>query len=135
MAAAGAFALHWQANGLSYGVPVTIERDLAARRAVVVNVSRTIVAAAEARWPGPCVCVITASAAVRARRLNQRGRESPEVIAQRLERADAFVVAARDVREIDNDGPLAAGVAALVATILERLADSQAAAPPLAASA
>ena len=116
--AAGAFALHWQANGLRYGVPATIDGDLAADCAVVVNVSRAIIPAAEARYPGLCVCVITASPAVLAARLRQRGRESADDIATRLGRADAFTVSARHVRTIDNDGPLAASIDALVAAVL-----------------
>jgi phosphonate metabolism protein PhnN/1,5-bisphosphokinase (PRPP-forming) len=123
--AAGDFALHWQANGLDYGVPEAIDRDLAAGKAVVVNVSRAIVADTEVRYPGLCVCVVTASAAVRAGRLQQRGRESVADIASRLERATAFTVAARHVREIDNDGPLEASVALLVETILSCLAAAQ----------
>ncbi len=118
---AGDFALHWQANGLSYGVPKAIDMHLAGGRAVVVNVSRAIIPAAEARYPGLCVCVITASPDARAARLRQRGRESAGDIETRLGRADAFPVAARHVRRIDNDGPLAASVAALVETIIERL--------------
>jgi phosphonate metabolism protein PhnN/1,5-bisphosphokinase (PRPP-forming) len=123
--AAGAFALHWTANGLSYGVPVHMEHDLAAGRAVVVNVSRSIVPAAERRYPGLCVCVICASAAVRAARLHQRGREAGEDVAARLHRAGAFTITAREMREICNDGPLAVGVRALVDIILARLDDTQ----------
>jgi phosphonate metabolism protein PhnN/1,5-bisphosphokinase (PRPP-forming) len=129
--AAGEFALHWTANGLSYGVPLHMERDLVAGRAVVVNVSRGIVAAAGQRYPGLCVCVVSASAAVRAARLRQRGREAGEDVAARLQRADAFDITAREIREIRNDGPLATGVRALVDVILTRLADVQ---EPVAAS-
>ena len=117
----GDFALHWQANGLNYGVPVSIDHHLAAGHAVVVNVSRAIIQAAEARYPGLCVCVITASSDVRAERLRLRGRESADDIETRLGRAGAFPVAVRHVRAIDNDGPLAASMAALVQTIVERL--------------
>ncbi|HKU97066.1 MAG TPA: phosphonate metabolism protein/1,5-bisphosphokinase (PRPP-forming) PhnN [Vineibacter sp.] len=116
-AAAGAFALHWQANGLRYGVPATIDDDLAADRAVVVNVSRAIIPAAETRYPGLCVCVITASPAVLAARLRQRGRESADEIVTRLGRADAFTVSARHVHTINNDGALEASVKALLAAI------------------
>ncbi len=123
--AAGEFALHWMANGLSYGVPVHIERDLKAGRAVVVNVSRGIVPAAEHRFPGLCVCVVSAPAALRAARLHERGRESIEDVTARLHRADAFPVTAREMREICNDGPLAVGVGALVDIILARLDDAQ----------
>jgi len=118
---AGDFALHWQANGLSYGVPASIDAHLAAGRAVVVNVSRAVIPAAEARYPGLCVCVITASHEVRAGRLRWRGRESAGDIETRLGRADAFTISACHVREIDNDGPLADSIAVLVDTIIERL--------------
>jgi ribose 1,5-bisphosphokinase len=107
-------------------VPAAIDRDLAAGRAVVVNVSRTIIAEAETRYPNLCVCVVNACAAVRAARLQQRGRESGEDIARRLERAGRFAVTARRVREIDNDGPLAGSVAALVETILACLGNQAA---------
>jgi hypothetical protein len=40
MAANGDFALHWPAHGLHYGIPNSIEADLAAGRQVVVNVSQ-----------------------------------------------------------------------------------------------
>ncbi|TWS95142.1 phosphonate metabolism protein/1,5-bisphosphokinase (PRPP-forming) PhnN [Reyranella sp. CPCC 100927] len=116
-AAAGDFTLHWHANGLRYGVPATIEADLTAGRAVVVNVSRAIIPAAEMRYPDLSVCVITASPAVLAARLRQRGRESADDIVARLGRADAFTVSARRVRTINNDGPLAASVDALLEAI------------------
>ncbi len=116
-ATAGDFALHWHANGLRYGVPATIDADLTAGRAVVVNVSRTIIPTAELRYPDLSVCVISASSAVLAARLHQRGRESADDIVARLGRADAFTVAARRVRTIDNDGPLAASVDALLEAI------------------
>ncbi len=116
-AAAGGFALHWQANGLRYGVPADIDRDLAAGRAVVVNVSRAIIADAEARYPGLQVCLITAPPSVLAARLRARGRESAADIDARLGRADAFTVAARHVRTITNDGALEHSVQALVAVI------------------
>jgi ribose 1,5-bisphosphokinase PhnN len=47
----------------------------------------------------------------------------------RLGRAVSLPVCARNVREIDNDGPLGASVTALIGTILECLADGQVAVP------
>ena len=101
----------------------------AAGRAVIVNVTRAIVADAEARYPGLRVCVIAASAAVRAERLRRRGRESAGAMEARLGRAVSLPVCARNVLEIDNDGALDASVAVLVGTILDCQADGQIAAP------
>ncbi|MBV9052746.1 MAG: phosphonate metabolism protein/1,5-bisphosphokinase (PRPP-forming) PhnN, partial [Hyphomicrobiales bacterium] len=47
----GAFALSWDAHGFRYGVPITIERDLASERVVIANVSRAIIPEAMRRYP------------------------------------------------------------------------------------
>ena len=44
-AALGRFALWWEAHGLFYGIPTSIDDDIRARRTIVCNVSRTITAA------------------------------------------------------------------------------------------
>jgi ribose 1,5-bisphosphokinase len=91
------FALSWQAHHLLYGIPVSIERDLAEGRHVIINVSRTVVDAARAAYANVRVILITASHAVLEARLKARGREVPADIAERLAReedirADAVVV-------------------------------------------
>jgi len=85
--AAGGFALHWRAHGLDYGIPAAIEDELAAGRHVVVNVSRAAVADAARRFAPVRVLLVTAPAAVLARRLAARGREDADDIARRLRRA------------------------------------------------
>ena len=99
---AGGFALSWRAHGIAYGVPAAIETDLARGANVVVNVSRTVVADAKARFRPARAILITASPAILAARLNARGRESGEDIGERLGRAPA--IAADTV--IVNDGAL-----------------------------
>ena len=115
----GGFALWWEAHGLLYGIPRDIEADLAAGRAVVANLSRTVLADAAARYP-LLVLEITAPAAVLAARLAARGREDAATVAARLARA-APLPANLDVRRVVNDGTVAAGAAA-VATVLREAA-------------
>jgi ribose 1,5-bisphosphokinase len=115
--AAGAFALHWPAHGLHYGIPASIEADLAAGRQVVVNVSRAVIDDARRRYPGLLVIAITAAPDVLRRRLEQRGRESPAEIAERLARAAAFTLTGDDVVTLQNDGALADTAARFVALL------------------
>jgi ribose 1,5-bisphosphokinase len=72
----GAFALCWEAHGLGYALPRSIEPDVAAGRVVVANGSRAIVGEAVRRYPSCRVLLIDADPAVRAQRLLGRGRES-----------------------------------------------------------
>lgn len=115
--AAGAYALSWRAHGLGYGVPATIASDLAAGRTVVVNVSRTVLDAARARFPRLRVVSITADPAILARRLAARGREGADEVAERLARAQAIPVIGEDVIALRNDGTPDEGIAQLVAAI------------------
>ena len=98
----GLFALSWEAHGLLYGVPRTIDDDLKAGRHVVINVSREVVVTARETYDPARTILVTAPREVLERRLASRGREPPEDIALRLERqkdipADAIIL---------NDGNL-----------------------------
>ena len=114
MQARGGFALSWAAHDLHYGIPAAIEADLAAGRQVVINVSRAVIDAARARYPGLLVVLITASPDVLRRRLTARGRETPAEIEERLSRAGAFTLSGSDVVVLNNDGALADSVARFV---------------------
>ncbi|NES97562.1 MAG: phosphonate metabolism protein/1,5-bisphosphokinase (PRPP-forming) PhnN [Desertifilum sp. SIO1I2] len=120
MAARGDFALHWPAHGLQYGIPVSIDADLAAGRQVVVNVSRAVIDQARAKYPNLLVLAINASPDVLRMRLQQRGRESAADIEERLQRAAAYRLDGPDVVRLNNDGPLAEGIAAFVALLEKR---------------
>jgi ribose 1,5-bisphosphokinase len=113
-ARAGAFALSWRAHGLHYGVPATIGADLAAGRAVVVNVSRTVLDGARAAYQPMRTVLIDAPAAALRARLAARGRESTDEIEERIARAAAYVVSGPDVIVVDNDTTPEAGVAAFL---------------------
>jgi ribose 1,5-bisphosphokinase len=101
----GDFVLHWQAHGLDYGIPATIEEDRAAGRTVIVNVSRAVIGEARASLSPIRVVQIVARGELLAARLAVRGRESAMDIRQRLDRA-AAIEPAGDVTTIRNDGPL-----------------------------
>jgi phosphonate metabolism protein PhnN/1,5-bisphosphokinase (PRPP-forming) len=112
--ARGDFALTWDAHGLSYGIPVSLDADIAAGKVAVMNGSRRMIGDAQARYKRCLVALITADAAVRAKRLAGRGRETEAEIAARLAREGAAVPEGIEVVTIDNSGDLATAVAALV---------------------
>ena len=103
--AAGEFALSWAAHGLRYGLPIGLERDLEAGRAVVANLSRAVIPALMARYPDALVVLVTADRDVIAQRLASRGRETGESIRKRLDRSVGDSLPASVVR-IDNSGEL-----------------------------
>lgn len=103
-AAAGEFAIHWDAHGLRYGIPVSIGADLAAGRKVVLNGSRTIVDDARRRYGRVLVISVEADREIVGERLRRRGREPGADIDRRLLRGT--VAELGDVLRIDNSGPV-----------------------------
>lgn len=83
----GDFAVHWDAHGHSYALPLEINDDIRAGRAVVVNVSRTVIAALRGTYANVVVVAITAPPDVLAQRLAARARHSDGNIADRLVRS------------------------------------------------
>ena len=112
---AGAYALHWEAHGLGYGIAADIADDLAAGRAVIASVSRTVIAGAAERFPVR-VLEITAPASVLAERLRDRARETEADIALRLARTVALPDAIATT-VITNDATPEEGAARLVAAL------------------
>jgi ribose 1,5-bisphosphokinase len=93
----GDFAVHWEAHGHSYALPVEINDDIRAGRAVVVNVSRTVIAALRQAYANVVVVAITAPPEVLAQRLAARARHSDGNIADRLSRSVEDASAHADV--------------------------------------
>jgi ribose 1,5-bisphosphokinase len=86
----GAFALHWQAHGLSYGLPKSLEDEIAEGTVVIANVSRRVLGDIRRLYTSRSVVVITAR---------------PDVLAERrLAREVSFDNGAGDVVTIDNSG-------------------------------
>lgn len=120
----GGFALFWDAHALSYGVPASIADDLAAGRTVVVNVSRTVIDEARARFAPVRVASITAPASVLAARLRGRDRETCDSIEKRLRR-QTKTVTGTDVETIDNGGTIEAAGERLLGLIVSRRTATQ----------
>jgi ribose 1,5-bisphosphokinase len=83
----GDFAVHWDAHGHSYALPQGINDDIRAGRAVVANVSRTVIGALRQAYANVVVVTITAPPDVLAQRLAARARHSDGNIADRLARS------------------------------------------------
>ncbi|UPT88580.1 phosphonate metabolism protein/1,5-bisphosphokinase (PRPP-forming) PhnN [Bradyrhizobium barranii subsp. apii] len=83
----GDFAVHWEAHGHSYALPLEINDDILAGRAVVANVSRTVIGALRQAYANVVVVAITAQPDVLAQRLAARARHSDGNIADRLARS------------------------------------------------
>ena len=89
---AGAFALHWQAHGLHYGVR---HEEIAGRSGwVMVNGSRAYAAQARALFPGMTALHVSAPEAVVRARLAARQRETAEEVEARIQRSQSAGVAA-----------------------------------------
>lgn len=115
--AAGAFALHWQAHGLSYGIPKSELAPLSRGADVVFNGSRAALVAAAAQFPALVVILVTAPPALLATRLASRGREDHAEIAARVSRAALDLPANLDCIEVVNDSTPEAGAARLLAAL------------------
>ncbi len=111
MQAEGAFALSWQANGLSYGIPKEIGAWLAAGTDVLVNGSRAHLAQARERYPTLLVVLLSVDQTALRQRLLARGRESVADIDARLARNARFTAQllagmGAGLLVLDNSGPL-----------------------------
>lgn len=116
----GEFAMHWQANGLQYGIPVQVNEWLSSGRHVLVNGSRGYLPEARRRYPNLLAIRLEVAPQVLRERLLTRGRESVEQVEQRLARS-ALLQAGDDpdVHVLDNSTSLADTVKALLRLLVE----------------
>ena len=117
MRAQGAFAVDWDAHGLSYGIPASVHEKLALGHLVIANGSRSALPHWAKAFPSLLVVNVTASPEVLAERLVARGRESREEILERLKRGSLTVDGDYDVVTIDNSGALADAATKLISTL------------------
>lgn len=111
----GQFALWWEAHGLHYGIPASVQDDLAAGHDVIANLSRSKLQEAASIFPAFIVLSITAPASLLAKRLVARGRESEQDIAARLARSTLTVPDTLPVTTLVNDTTLEACVSQALA--------------------
>lgn len=104
---AGAFSHHWEAHGLCYGLPKSIDGEIESGAVAIANVSRGIIPALRTAYAQFAVVHITASHEVLARRLAARGREDANEIKHRLMRAAPNACDPLDAIMIDNSGEIA----------------------------
>lgn len=110
----GAFALHWRAHGLCYGIPAA---QVTGPGVVLFNGSRAALPAALAAFPDLRVIVVTAPPEVLAARLAARGREIESDIRARLDRAGFDLPKGIAASIVTNDGTPAEGVSRLLAAL------------------
>ena len=84
--ARGEFAVDWEAHGLHYALPGSIDEDIRAGRSVVANISRTVIPTLRAAYANVVVVSITAPPEVLAQRLAARGRATDGPVGERLRR-------------------------------------------------
>jgi ribose 1,5-bisphosphokinase len=114
---AGAFAVHWGAHDLHYGIPSDTKARLEDGVTLIANGSRAALADFANAYPDLLVLVVTASPEIIAERLKNRGREDDASISRRLARSQQeWSIDCRSV-EIDNGGVLERAGNALVALI------------------
>jgi ribose 1,5-bisphosphokinase len=117
LVSSGVLAMHWVANGCSYGVRASELAALASGAVVCVNGSRAYLPQAQNLFPGMAVLAISAPENVLRQRLLARGRETAAGVDARLAR-NASLPALQHPRlaVVCNNASLAdAGQAALAA--------------------
>ncbi len=102
----GAFAVHWGAHGLFYGITQTVRDQLNRGSDCLANFSRKALRTGADAFPNFGVLNITAKPETLAARLNARGRETERDIARRLAEAAKPLPDGLDVLTLSNDGPL-----------------------------
>ena len=120
MRAAGEFAMHWQANGLEYGIPAQVDQWLAQGHSVLVNGSRAYLPQARLRYPDLLAVCLVVKPEVLRERLLARGRETPQEIDERLARSAGMRLDQDStVHLLDNSGSLATAVEGLLQLLRE----------------
>jgi ribose 1,5-bisphosphokinase len=119
--AQGAFALAWEAHGLRYGLPASVDRAIDNGYVAVANLSRGVLPALRLRYANVAVVEVTADPETLASRLAGRGRESREEILARLARTISCDTTGPAIA-LDNSGPKEVAGERLVTVIRKAMA-------------
>lgn len=103
----GGFSVHWNAHGLRYGIPASVNEELARGHVVVANGSRSALNDFAEVFPRLLVVNVVARTDILAHRLQQRGRETEADVSKRLERGSLAIPEGLRTVTIDNSGALA----------------------------
>jgi ribose 1,5-bisphosphokinase len=113
----GEFALWWGAHGNAYGIPISINDDIVARRTVVFNCSREILADVAQTYRNVRLLDVTAPEDVLVNRIVARGRETREDALKRVSRKPRYEGLDLEIIQIDNGGHLDDAVANFIDAI------------------
>ena len=103
----GAFAMHWEANSHRYGIRFQEIAPLYQFKWVIVNGSRGYLSKAASEYPGMTILHITADQELLRKRLIDRGRESNQLIEERMRREVPIITPPQSsLIEIINNGSL-----------------------------
>jgi phosphonate metabolism protein PhnN/1,5-bisphosphokinase (PRPP-forming) len=104
---AGQFALHWGAHGLFYGLTKASLEPVNSGATAIINVSRSVIAEAEALEARITVISVKCRPELLAERIARRGRETADDILLRLKReAPIRATTARVIEIINETDPL-----------------------------
>jgi ribose 1,5-bisphosphokinase len=114
MLTSGLFAMSWDAHGLKYGLPGSIDGDIAAARVVIANVSRAVLPELRRRYVRVVTVLVTAPPEMLMARIASRARATDGSAGDRIARSSAFAgdIAADTV--IENTGSIDEGARRLL---------------------
>jgi ribose 1,5-bisphosphokinase len=102
----GAFAISWDAHGLKYALPASVDIDIGAARCVVCNVSRAILPELRRRYARVVTILVTAPPDILLARIASRARSTDGHHGDRLARSAGFDRTLTADLVIDNSGSL-----------------------------
>jgi len=115
------FALKWHIYGLDYGVPIEIDSWLKEGHPVIVNVSRTIAKEARDKYKNIKIIFIEVPFEITLQRVQERGRESGDLLDERIERARTFQKFPEADFVVDNSGELELAINQLLDYVIETI--------------